>query len=82
MIDVAKAEDWQKLRQEGLLTVVDPLVFRTGEMFLRGRSGTADDNVYLCSPAIAAVSMLTGVISDPREFDAPELPARPAARPW
>ena len=54
---------------------------RTFNRNFPGRSGTADDSVYLCSPAVAAVSMLTGVISDPREFDAPEVPARPAARP-
>jgi aconitate hydratase len=54
---------------------------RTFNRNFPGRSGTADDSVYLCSPAVAAVSMLTGVISDPRELDAPELPERPAARP-
>jgi aconitate hydratase len=31
-----------------------------------GRSGTRDDAVYLCSPVTAAVSALTGVITDPR----------------
>src|SRR5919108_1118619 len=46
-----------------------------------GRSGTADDQVYLCSPAVAAASMLTGVISDPRELDDIDFPERPAARP-
>ena len=33
-----------------------------------GRSGTADDNVYLCSPETAAVSALTGKITDPVEY--------------
>ena len=32
-----------------------------------GRSGTADDSIYLCSPVTAAVSALRGVITDPRE---------------
>ncbi len=50
----------------------------TGKISLRtvprnfpGRSGTKGDQVYLCSPETAAVSALTGVITDPREFDAP-----------
>src|SRR5919202_12296 len=54
---------------------------RTFNRNFPGRSGTADDQVYLCSPAVAAASMLTGVISDPRKLDAPEIPERPAARP-
>ncbi|MFD9889336.1 aconitate hydratase [Amycolatopsis sp. NPDC059027] len=35
-----------------------------------GRSGTADDAVWLCSPETAAASAVTGVITDPREFTA------------
>jgi aconitate hydratase len=39
--------------------------------------------VYLCSPAVAAVSMLSGRIEDPREYgDAPELLPMPELRPY
>jgi aconitate hydratase len=54
---------------------------RTFNRNFPGRSGTADDQVYLCSPAVAAAAMLTGVISDPRELPDVEVPERPAARP-
>jgi aconitate hydratase len=54
---------------------------RTFNRNFPGRSGTADDNVYLCSPAVAAASMLKGEIADPRELAVPELADRPAARP-
>lgn len=33
-----------------------------------GRSGTKDADVYLCSPEVAVVSAITGVITDPRDF--------------
>jgi aconitate hydratase len=50
----------------------------TGRISLRtvprnfpGRSGTVEDQVYLCSPETAAASALTGVITDPRTLDVP-----------
>ncbi|KIH78026.1 aconitase [Geoalkalibacter ferrihydriticus] len=56
----------------------------TGQVSLRtfprnfpGRSGTKDDQVYLCSPETAAVSALKGLITDPRdmgkEMDYPQI---------
>jgi aconitate hydratase len=48
----------------------------TGKISLRtvprnfpGRSGTKEDQVYLCSPETAAASALTGVITDPRTLN-------------
>ncbi len=41
MHEVNDQSDWMKLVQRGLTTVLDPMVFRTGDIFLRGRSGTA-----------------------------------------
>src|SRR5919201_640874 len=54
---------------------------RTFNRNFPGRSGTADDQVYLCSPAVAAASMLTGVISDPRDLPDIELPPLPDVLP-
>ena len=39
---------------------------RTFNRNFEGRSGTADGQVYLVSPEVAAVSALTGVFTDPR----------------
>ena len=50
----------------------------TGKISLRtvprnfpGRSGTKEDQVYLSGPEVAAVSALTGVITDPRTLGMP-----------
>src|SRR3954470_1146010 len=56
---------------------------RTMNRNFPGRSGTEDDCVYLCSPAVAAVSMLHGEIRDPREYgDPPELLEMPELKPY
>ncbi len=50
----------------------------TGKISLRtvprnfpGRSGTKEDQVYLCSPETATAAALTGVITDPRTLEKP-----------
>jgi len=55
---------------------------RTFNRNFPGRSGTDDDQVYLCSPATAAATALRGVIADPRDLGAePLLASTPAASP-
>src|ERR687889_942288 len=56
---------------------------RTFNRNFPGRSGTPSDSVYLCSPAIAAVSLLGGRIPDPREDgDPPQLQPAPELEPY
>ena len=56
---------------------------RTMNRNFPGRSGTAEDCVYLCSPAVAAVSMVEGKIADPREYgDPPDMLDPPELKPY
>jgi aconitate hydratase len=56
---------------------------RTFNRNFPGRSGTPQDCVFLCSPAVAAVSLLSGKIEDPREYgEPPELQKMPELRPY
>jgi aconitate hydratase len=56
---------------------------RTMNRNFPGRSGTEDDCVYLCSPAVAAVSLIEGKIADPREYgDAPDMLDPPELKPY
>jgi aconitate hydratase len=48
---------------------------RTFNRNFPGRSGTAEDQVYLCSPSTAAATALIGAITDPRTLQWP--PPRP-----
>ena len=41
---------------------------RTYNRNFEGRSGTADANIYLSSPEVAAVSAIQGKLADPRKF--------------
>jgi aconitate hydratase len=56
---------------------------RTFNRNFPGRSGTQEDSVFLCSPAVAAVSLLHGRITDPREYgDAPDMLDPPELKPY
>jgi aconitate hydratase len=51
---------------------------RTFNRNFKGRSGTEDDYVWLCSPETAAATAVAGVITDPRKLGAPPQIQEPA----
>src|ERR671914_2309454 len=67
----------------GMAPPSDANSLRTFNRNFPGRSGTPEDSVFLCSPAVAAVSLLTGRIEDPREYgDAPDMLPPPELKPY
>ncbi|UIP01488.1 aconitate hydratase (plasmid) [Halobaculum sp. CBA1158] len=54
---------------QGHVPAPDSVSLRAFNRNFAGRSGSEDDAVYLCSPAVAAASAVAGEIVDPRETD-------------
>ncbi len=58
----------------GQAPATDTISLRTFTRNFPGRSGTKNDQVYLCSPETAVASAIKGIITDPRDLgEAPEL---------
>ncbi len=58
----------------GHVPASDSVSLRTFNRNFEGRSGIEDDNVYLCSPEVAAAAAIAGEIIDPRNLDDVEAP--------
>jgi aconitate hydratase len=58
----------------GQAPATDKISLRTVPRNFPGRSGTKEDQVYLCSPETAAASALMGVITDPRTLEKTSYP--------
>lgn len=58
-ITISNHEDWSKLTGQGLKTVVDPMVFRSGELFLKGSKGVdhPEETFELLNKNIQAIGM-------------------------
>jgi hypothetical protein len=41
-LDIGTKDDWQSFRRQRLDTIVDPMIFRAGDVFVRGRSGARE----------------------------------------
>lgn len=54
----------------GQAPATDSISLRTFTRNFPGRSGTKNDQVYLCSPETAVASAIRGVITDPRDLGA------------
>ena len=52
----------------GHVPASDSVSLRTFNRNFEGRSGIEDDNVYLCSPEVAAAAAVEGEIVDPRDY--------------
>jgi aconitate hydratase len=52
----------------GHVPASDSVSLRTFNRNFEGRSGIEDDNVYLCSPEVAAAASVEGEIVDPRDY--------------